>query len=240
MANNNKQQSLRELFLKLPEKIRDWITSDRVTYSLIEINKRLGLVGAEIEVVPDLISRLLVKELDPRDFVGTLSRELGIDLPSAKNISQEVQEKILRPIAADLRKEINLDITEITFGETPAAFVPQKPESEEKPTEEKPLPVVEIPIEAEKPAPPKPPTPPQPPVEAEAKGEPEPFVIHKEAKTFEVPVQIRKPTPPQPSKAQQTKVAIKPEPTSAKLLPKTQHANVHRVVHYSNFRTPIE
>ncbi len=124
IAPPQQPKTLRQRFMELPEKIRDWLASERATYAIIEINQRLGLFGIFIEIIPRLVLRLVVKDLNPDTFITALSKELDIDLASAKTIAQEIEEKILRPVAPALLREAGVDI-KLIYG-VPAAGGPSR------------------------------------------------------------------------------------------------------------------
>lgn len=112
------QKTIHQSFLELPEKVRDWLTSERATYTIIEINKKLDLFGSLLSVIPNLITRLVTKNLDPRNFTKELGDGLGLDDDQAKQVTQEIVEKILRPIDLPL-KEAGVFIGTIYGGPTP-------------------------------------------------------------------------------------------------------------------------
>lgn len=104
MANQIPQKSIRQSFLELPEKVRDWLTSERATYTIIEINKKLDLFGNLLGFIPDLITRLVTKDLDPKDFTKKLENGLGLDSEQAQEVTREIVEKILRPVDLPLKE----------------------------------------------------------------------------------------------------------------------------------------
>ncbi|TSC89798.1 MAG: hypothetical protein G01um10143_288 [Parcubacteria group bacterium Gr01-1014_3] len=106
---------LRKKFDELPDKIREWLTSERATYVVIDINERLDMAGPLVKIIPTTILRLVTKDIEPGEFINILSEELDIDFNSAKNIAQEIEEKILRPIEGQLRREADIDIKLIYF-----------------------------------------------------------------------------------------------------------------------------
>ena len=81
-------------FPELPEKIREWLTSERVTYTIIEINKKLDLFGNSLSVIPNLITRLVTQNLEPKNFIQELEDGLGLDGGQAVEISKEIVDTI--------------------------------------------------------------------------------------------------------------------------------------------------
>jgi hypothetical protein len=258
MANIS-QDTIRKKFEKLPDAIREWLTSEKVTYMIVDINRRLDLVGYLSAIIPGLITRLVVGDLSPEYFTQELSDNLFIELGDAKNISNEIEDKILKPIASQLRN-IDIDIVKIKD----AKKIPYMP-----PSQNKAEPQIITQGQPERAT-----TQSQSNInnEVSALGDSkqpvngtEPFVIHEEIPTFKVPIRIEprrevvtqqppketeipKPhiskdiVPPPSSQSRLNRTGVIPIKisTQVKMLPKTQHAKVHRVVHYSNFRTPIK
>ncbi|GEM_PF-2728813 len=97
-------KTIHQSFLELPEKIRDWLTSERATYTIIEMNKKLDLFGNLLTVIPNLITKLVTKNLDPKNFVKELGDGLGLDNEQAQEVTREIMEKILRPVDLPLKQ----------------------------------------------------------------------------------------------------------------------------------------
>lgn len=199
-------KSIRQLFLELPEKVRDWLTSERVTYTIIEINKKLDLFGNLLTVIPNLITKLVTKNLDPKDFTKELEDGLGLDSEQAQQVTQEIVSKILRPIDLPL-KETGVFIGLIYAlpsealakggATTPSAPTPTstQPTPPAPPRPQPPVlpspapqvpPIVKIPINVTTPKPPLPPIPPRPSpsapsdakaLEGKTEGKPKPPTI---------------------------------------------------------------
>ena len=79
----------------MPQAIRDWLASSIATYTVIEINNRLGLKDSKRQIIPSLIFWLATGETTPENFIAELSQELKINFPSAKNITAEIVESFL-------------------------------------------------------------------------------------------------------------------------------------------------
>lgn len=99
---------LRAAFEKLPEPVKQWLTSEQVTSAVISINSKLDLVGDLVAIIPNyLILRLVVKDLNPENFIKELNNQLDLSPEQAKAITEEIYQKILKPIETPLG--INLD-----------------------------------------------------------------------------------------------------------------------------------
>lgn len=110
-------QSLNIAFQSLPDKIKDWLASVDIVLRIEQILIRFNIGNLEQEtIIPDLILRLCVQNLDPRDFIGTLSTQLKIDFETAKKITQDIERDILQVIEIELRRDVGVDIKSLYFG----------------------------------------------------------------------------------------------------------------------------
>lgn len=114
-------------FQALPEAIKNWFASDHTTTAIAEINKKLGIKEARRSIIPGLVLRLIVRDLEPRDFINELSGELKINYPTAKAITVEIETKVLRPIEAGLLQDAGVDVKLIYSGPAPTAPTAQTP-----------------------------------------------------------------------------------------------------------------
>lgn len=135
MPEETKTASISSAIQSLPEHIWDWLTSDAATLSITEINNRLGFKSERRRIIPSLILKLITQSLDPMDFINELSHELNISFQAAKAISEEIESRILKPIEAELRRDVGVDVKLIYFGKPgPRAVAPT-------PTPETPAPI---------------------------------------------------------------------------------------------------
>jgi len=224
MVNAIKQLDLESM----PQAIRDWLASSIATYTVIEINNRLGLKDSKRQIIPSLIFWLATGETTPENFIAELSQELKINFPSAKNITAEIVEKLLRPIERALRTEIGVDISKILTTQ-PLVVSPAEP-----PTEEVPAPApASIPVPTPIPTPIISKTPEIKelrPSTLSGVEEERPFIIHEETPTFTVrlrsPQAVRSPTGESPQAVrsptgespQEVPIKITPPPVRSKVV----------------------
>ncbi|MDD5547933.1 MAG: hypothetical protein PHN74_03535 [Candidatus Pacebacteria bacterium] len=108
--------SVASAYESLPEPIREWLSSEATILGVSEINKRLGFKDEKKRIIPRLVLRLTTQDLDPMDFINELSYELNISFQNAKTVTQEIEEKIFKPIESELKKDLNLDFKLVYFG----------------------------------------------------------------------------------------------------------------------------
>lgn len=239
-------------FNALPEGVKLWLSSPEATARVIALNEELNIAGPRLRIIPKLILLLVIKEIDPRDFINELSRELGVPLIDAKKITDKIEESILRPVRNQLIGA-GIDIN-LLHALEPGAPSREQPAIETKPmleTTTVPPPRVEPPMvqPAEvRPVPPKVPSI-EPKAEAgeekpagEDLGEAKPFILHEE-------IPVTKPSEIKPPMTLKVPITIKPsapkithKPLEA-ITPKeseNQSNNKPRKVHYSNYKTQLK
>lgn len=104
-------------FKKLPKEIRNWLASENLAYAISEITNKIGLSERKSAAISRLIFLLITQQMDPKDFINNLSHELGTSFETAKAIAGDIEKNVLHPMAAELRRELNLDVKSIYFGQ---------------------------------------------------------------------------------------------------------------------------
>lgn len=153
-------QNLKDELKNVPQKIRDWFSSEKITDLIINLNKELGLeskiepgpkfkpASEKAGIIPLFLLRLQIKDLEPQNFTQELSSQLNVDYETAKSIAREIKKQILEPISQTLLRwevDVNriavgglLHLTEIkipTAKETEVKPAGAKTETAPKPTE---------------------------------------------------------------------------------------------------------
>lgn len=123
-------QILRLKLNKVPSEIKLWIGSDQAVEYIKSINQHFNLINKnQKNVIPQLILRLEIKDLEPQYFSGELSHKLGIDKDKAIIIVNEIRRIILNPIKKYL-EDYDIDIGLLDKFEIPIVKV-QKISDEE-------------------------------------------------------------------------------------------------------------
>ncbi len=132
--NPTDSQTLQEKFSLLPDTIKEWLASEELVYIVSDIEEKLSLSGEKILIIPRLILRLAVQEVEPQDFTSTLAQELGISPSIAKTIAEDIEKNALRPIEGELRSKIGVETkliyhpraAEEKTAQTPSTIHPSK------------------------------------------------------------------------------------------------------------------
>lgn len=132
-------QTLRLKLTAVPQKIRDWFGSEGVFENTKKINEHFQIAGEDRRILPRLLLRLEIQDIEPDYFAGELAEELKIDRDRALTIAAEVRRSILGPIKQDLL-DAGTDISFIEQFQIPVIKKPAAPkplEEIKKPSEEK-------------------------------------------------------------------------------------------------------
>ncbi|MFB6212782.1 MAG: hypothetical protein ABEI53_03150 [Candidatus Magasanikbacteria bacterium] len=99
---------------EVPEDIRGWLGSKKVTNMIRKINDKLGLKEKKRSVISDLILLLQTKIIPPEDFSKHLSKELDVSPKAANQISEEIKDNILSPIQRSLKEwGVNINLIDV-------------------------------------------------------------------------------------------------------------------------------
>ena len=120
------EQDREIIFSNLSEKIRDWLASVQLTFIIIDINRRLGLPFEKQIIIPRMIWHLVTGELAPQNFVSELGVKLGISTEIARTLTQEIEQKVLRPVSISLKSELGIDVN-LIYTTSPTSPIPPKP-----------------------------------------------------------------------------------------------------------------
>jgi len=87
---------------ELPKDLRAWLGSDGVISKTKEINKRFGFEGEARRIIPYVISQLMFKGIEPRNFLSEIAGSLRVSQASAIEIVRNIKSEILDPVKEKL------------------------------------------------------------------------------------------------------------------------------------------
>ena len=93
-----------------PPPIRTWFASGEVSLMVRTINQHFNIQKTNETVIPKLLARLEVKDIEPDYFAGELSEELKLDRDKTLGISAEVKRTILSPLNKEF-SDFGIDIS---------------------------------------------------------------------------------------------------------------------------------
>ncbi len=234
-----KYQNSKTPFERLPESIREWFLSPQVLDALQEINEEY--VSEERDGLSlRLLVRLATKKTYPQNFLAELIQTLKVPSKQAKEIVVKIKKTVLDPVKYVLKHELEIDINLIELGgeeATPDAVLAPAIIAPE---------IQNLPRFSPNPKPnPPAPSEPAPVTETAPEGE-APLIIHEEKSPLTAAAQPVVPSFNYQPKEESYWRSAEPKPITVRVeTPKNVMANPQtkpprRIVHYSNFRTPLE
>ena len=133
--------------------ISDYLGSEGVIDLIGKINETFHISEKDSRIIPTLLLRLEIEDIEPQYFTGELAHQLNLERDKALAISEEIRRLILFPIAKEFTK-INIDVNLLKSFEIPviktAAMASGKPmmlEEIQRPATPRPAsPLNELPI----------------------------------------------------------------------------------------------
>ncbi len=257
------QQQTEDRYETLPQALKDALFSVVNAEEIWRIGEAHHLNEEKIPQLADITGDVIMGFLHPDDLRRELQEVLGIDIRIAASISREVNKRIFYPIRDEIRKVYTPVITE--FGKPSMPLVEEIPE--EVPTKEKIPEETKIPFDRAQgkplemplvkpsiiPSPPPAPSKPEPGKPFES-PQGKPFILHKQEALKPV-LETQMPAAGATGQKfspflQATPVQTPPKPAAVEIelgpksFDKAQGGplakEAPRIVHYSNFRTPLK
>lgn len=97
-------EELYEMFGKLPDDVKEAYHSVGYAQALDDITKKFQLHLDKVDILSTETFKLMLGITKPEEFVGRVERSIAVPRETAKQIAEEVNQKIFRPIRASLMK----------------------------------------------------------------------------------------------------------------------------------------
>ncbi|MEK9183852.1 MAG: hypothetical protein AAB890_02155 [Patescibacteria group bacterium] len=209
MLDTEHIKNLSLVFKSLPERIKEWLVSPKAREEFADIISSFNLKEEQELILSRTLLSLITQYLKPESFVNETAANLQIDEPTAKNIAESIEKKMLAPIADDLLV-IGIDIKLLRFNApTPinrsfgAASAFAKATADKQSRQDKPF--------------------------ATTPAENKPFVLHEEKDL----------KPVAETSGTGASFIFKGLPNALPKTSEATKVTIERVVHYSNFRTSL-
>jgi hypothetical protein len=101
-------------FVDLDKGIQDWLGSSLVMTIVVELNEKIDALGPEVKVIPGAIRSLVLKNIEPEQFLLELKKGLP-DVANAAlvEIANSVKNRILKPVGSSLSGLYGINIAKI-------------------------------------------------------------------------------------------------------------------------------
>ena len=111
MSKEYTREQLRQLYIKLPQEIKDAASADETTNDIERICERNEITDERVGAISDLIRNVLFGVLPPEDFQSTLEKEIGLKKDVAKKVAQEINRFVFYPVKPALEQLYNIGVT---------------------------------------------------------------------------------------------------------------------------------
>lgn len=110
MAQKYSRDQLRQLYIKLPQEIKDVVSDDEAAKEIEEICGRNGIDDERVGKISDLIRDVLFGLQLPEEFQKELEKEAGLNEETAKKISREINRFVFYPVKPALEQLQKIEV----------------------------------------------------------------------------------------------------------------------------------
>lgn len=114
------KEQLWEIYKKLPEQVRNILSSEDTADVIFDICKKNDLTEGQASVVSGIINEVVFGILPVADFPKTIKAELGLKEDAIKKLFQEIDRSVFSPVSAAKgekpKEEIENPVKTVTKG----------------------------------------------------------------------------------------------------------------------------
>lgn len=104
MIGETKMQEIMRRYDELPENVQKALFATSTSDAIFEIGKKYGLIIEKMGELADETGLVMLGMTKPSEFIRNLERRLGIETVKAKEIAQDINQKVFSPIRDSLKK----------------------------------------------------------------------------------------------------------------------------------------
>jgi hypothetical protein len=131
MKNAFSQEEILNRYDSLPVQVKDAIFAQATAEKMSAIGKKHGLLIDAIGTIATVTGYVMVGLLNPQSFTARLAEELGIPALKAREIAEDINEQVFKPIREHMLKIHDMpaeaDVAQIPKAPTPPASFAQAP-----------------------------------------------------------------------------------------------------------------
>lgn len=126
-GENKKREEILDRYLDLPEDLQKALFSAQNSNTMFEIGKKHGLPVDKIGELADETGLVMLGMAKPSEYIKNLERRLGVEAIKAKEIAEEINQKIFSSIRESLKKIHGIGEQEKPKTVTPPGVTPTPP-----------------------------------------------------------------------------------------------------------------
>lgn len=101
-------------FSELPQDVRKWLFSSLCAYEVRKILDKIKPPSDKENVLALLVGQVACKDIEAKDFIPELAKQLNIPIAAAQSVGVEVKNSVLKPIANSLWKNLQINLDDLT------------------------------------------------------------------------------------------------------------------------------
>ena len=122
-AQNEKQQEIMKRYLDLPEDVQKALFSTKTSDAIFEVGKKHWLAIDKMGELSDETGLVMLGMTRPSEYIRNLEKRLGVEAIKAKEIAEDINQKVFSPIRESLKKIHGITPTPAPAGGPPPLTV---------------------------------------------------------------------------------------------------------------------
>ena len=118
-ADPKKLEKITEKYLDLPEDVQKAMFSSTTSDAIFEIGKKYDLIIDKMGELADETGLVMLGITKPNEFIRNLENRLGVPAKKAKEIAEDINQKVFSPIRESLKKIHGISPAPVTPPPTP-------------------------------------------------------------------------------------------------------------------------
>lgn len=103
-VDESKIKKIQERYLDLPEDVQKALFSTQTSDAIFEVGKKHGLVIDKMGELADETGLVMLGMTKPSEYIKNLENRLGVPVLKAKEIAEDINQKVFSPIRESLKK----------------------------------------------------------------------------------------------------------------------------------------
>lgn len=103
-VDENKIKKIQERYLDLPEDVQKALFSTQTSDAIFEVGKKHGLAIDKMGELADETGLVMLGMTKPSEYIRNLEKRLSVEVTKAKEIAEDINQKVFSPIRESLKK----------------------------------------------------------------------------------------------------------------------------------------
>src|SRR3989344_2703836 len=104
MAVDKKEQEIIKRYMDIPEDVKKALFATTTSDAIFEVGKKHGLAIDKMGELSDETGLVMLGMTKPSEYIKNLEKRLGVEAIKAKEIAEDINQKVFSPIRESLKK----------------------------------------------------------------------------------------------------------------------------------------